>query len=289
MPAFLFVSYRRTDSQHAALGLCFQLRLLIGPESVFIDRSGILAGDNWPERLREKISHATVVIALIGPGWLCSADQYGRRRLDMPNDWVRNELLAAIGSRKPVIPILLAPFDMPPREALPDALRPLCDYETYSIHDDSWDSDLHHLAQLLVEKHGFTNADQKAPTEPREKISVKPLTQAELDNELQSLSGWELVQSLIPGDYPKSRHELRKAYDFDSFQAAVQFMNSAASPIDEAQHHPRWENQWRTVTVYLSTWDIGWRISRLDIDLAKALDGVYKERTRPPDKPLVIS
>jgi pterin-4a-carbinolamine dehydratase len=45
----------------------------------------------------------------------------------------------------------------------------------------------------------------------------------------------------------------------------------------KAQHHPRWENQWRTVTVYLSTWDIGYRVSALDIALARTLDALYEE------------
>lgn len=289
MAPLVFISYRRTDSQQAALGLYFQLRARIGPASVFMDRSGISAGDVWPQRLRDVINQATVVLVLIGPGWLTSADEYGRRRLDIPNDWVRNELLAAIYSGKPVIPILLGPLlHMPSAEALPEQLRPLVDYQAYSLRDDHWDSDLNDLVRLLVDRHEFKEADQKVRL-PQPQVTVKPLTQTELENKLKSLSGWEPVESLIPGDYPKSRQELRRVYVFKSFRAAVQFMNSAVDPINKLQHHPRWENQWRTVTVYLSTWDVGFRISRLDIELARVLDGVYKELTRPPDESLVSS
>jgi len=39
---------------------------------------------------------------------------------------------------------------------------------------------------------------------------MKALTQTELDNDLKLLNGWEPVESLIPGDNPKSRQELRK-------------------------------------------------------------------------------
>jgi len=35
-----------------------------------MDRPGISAGEAWPQRLREVIDQATVVIALIGPGWM---------------------------------------------------------------------------------------------------------------------------------------------------------------------------------------------------------------------------
>ena len=93
---------------------------------------------------------------------------------------------------------------------------------------------------------------------------------------------------MVPGDYPNARQELRKAYRFRSFAKAVEFMQSAVPLVEQLQHHPRWENQWRTVTVYLSTWDIGSRITSLDIELAKGLDALYegsnasrKGRTRP--------
>ena len=207
----------------------------------------------------------------------------------MLNDWVRNELLGAIDSAKPVTPILLGALPaMPPAEALPDRLRPLVEYQAYSLRDDHWDSDLNDLVRILVEKHEFKEADRKVRL-PHPQVTVKPLTQTELENELKSLSGWEPVESFAPGDYPKSRHELRKVYVFKSFRAAVQFMNSSVDPIDKLQHHPRWENQWRTVTVYLSTWDIGSRISQLDVDLAKVLDGIFEELIRPPDPSSVSS
>ncbi len=83
---------------------------------------------------------------------------------------------------------------------------------------------------------------------------------------------------MIPGDYPKSRFEIRKVYAFRSFRAAIKFMSLAVEPIKQLKHHPRWENQWKTVTVYLSTWDIGSLISQLDLDLAKILDGLLRTR-----------
>ncbi len=282
MPApLLFIGYRRADSQQAAIGLYVQLRARIGPASVFMDRSGISAGDIWSERLRTVLNQATVVIALIGPAWLKSADEYGRRRLDMPDDWVRNELVAAFDSGKPIIPVLLGNLQtMPTGDALPDVLKPLGTYQAYTLRDDHWDSDLYDLVRLLVDRHEFKEVDRKVIL-PNPEVTIKPLTQAELDDELKRLFGWEPVENLIPGDYPKSRHELRRVYVFKSFQAAVRFMGAAVAPINKLQHHPRWENQWRTVTVYLTTWDIGFRISRLDVELAKGLDALYSESTRP--------
>ena len=54
-------------------------------------------------------------------------------------------------------------------------------------------------------------------------------------------------------------------------------MNEVAPGCDIAIHHPRWENIWKTVKVYLTTWDIGHRISDRDIQLARYLDQAYSD------------
>ena len=247
-----------------------------------MDRSGISAGDVWPQRLQDVIREATVVLALIGPDWLKAADEYGRRKLDMSEDWVRNELVGAINSSKPLLPVLLPPLvRVPVAEALPVELRRLLEYQALSLREDHWDSDLNELVRLLVDRHGCREIEEGV-IYPQPEVSPPALTDAELHDELKLLSGWEPVESLIPGDYPKSRKELRRVYKFQSFRSAVGFMSSAVDAISEAQHHPRWENQWRTVTVYLTTWDIGFRVSRLDIEMAKALDRIYEEVKRQP-------
>lgn len=277
MPS-LFISYRRSDAQQASLGLYFQLRSRLGSKGVFMDRSGIAAGDVWPQRLRRALEEATVVLAVIGPGWLTAADQYGRRRIDMADDWVRTEILHALESGKPIVPLLVSPVtDMPPAEGLPGKLISMRRHHALTLRDDHWESDVNELVRLLTGEYGFREADRPVRL-PRPEVRPAALTEAELDAALASLPGWERVESLIPGDYPKSREEIRRAYDFKSFPAAIDFMSRAVEPIKQAQHHPRWENQWRTVTVYLSTWDIGLRVSRLDIDLAARLDAVYAEQ-----------
>jgi hypothetical protein len=54
-------------------------------------------------------------------------------------------------------------------------------------------------------------------------------------------------------------------------------MGHVAPACDIAMHHPRWENIWRSISVYLTTWDIGHNISDRDIQLAKYLDLAYAE------------
>ncbi len=191
---------------------------------------------------------------------------------------MRNELLTALQAGKPVIPILLAPLpSMPDKGGLPDELRALSECQAYTLRDEHWEADLNELVRVLVDKYNFREAEKRVVL-PQPEVTIPPLTEEELYTELKALPAWEPVESLIPGDYPKSRQELRKVFVFKSFGSAIEFMHRAVEPINKAAHHPRWENQWRTVTVYLTTWDIGLRISRLDIDLARTLDGLYSQR-----------
>jgi pterin-4a-carbinolamine dehydratase len=180
---------------------------------------------------------------------------------------------------KPVIPVLVAGAQLPDEEGLPDELRPLLQGQMFELRDQSWDRDVNALAGVMVSEYGFIDNTPRIET-PRPEVVAAALSSAEVDAAITELRGWEPVESQIPGDYPRSRHELRKIFRFSSFKGAMRFMQAGADPVHELQHHPRWENQWRTVTVYLTTWDIGNRISRLDVELARTLDAVYEEIRR---------
>jgi pterin-4a-carbinolamine dehydratase len=53
-------------------------------------------------------------------------------------------------------------------------------------------------------------------------------------------------------------------------------MSSLVETVKKARHHPRLENQWRTVVVHLSTWDIGQKISERDVAMAHQIDALYE-------------
>jgi pterin-4a-carbinolamine dehydratase len=272
-----FINYRRSDSQQASQGLYSQLCTRFGPTRLFLDVGAILPGALWPNRLRSALAECTVILAVIGPRWLTASNQYGQRRLDDPNDWVRNELSFAIANHKPVIPLLVAGADaLPPPEALPNDISGLLNYQSMTLRDEKWDRDLSELVEVLKSEYGFVD-NQTSVVMPSPQKAIPPVTAKELETSLTQLKGWEPVESVVPQHYPKPRQELRKAYRFKSFRAAVEFMNEAVPKINELQLHPRWENQWKTVTVYLSTWDIGNLISELDIKLAAELDKLYAE------------
>jgi 4a-hydroxytetrahydrobiopterin dehydratase len=98
--------------------------------------------------------------------------------------------------------------------------------------------------------------------------SRKALPPDELEAALRTLPAWRLVTT-------DGRVELTRSYEFPSFPAAIRFMAAAVEPIEALNHHPRWENAWRTVTVWLCTWDAGHRPSALDLELARTLDALF--------------
>ena len=281
MKTFAFINYRRSDAQQAAHGLYAQMRARFGPSHVFMDVNALLPGALWPDRLRRALEEATVLLCIIGPRWLTTADRYGQRRLDKSDDWVRNEIIHALNCQKPIIPILVAGGEVPPIEGLPTELSELLLHQAVQLRDEKWDQDLNELVRTLESEHGFVD-NEKSVVLPQREVRIAPLDEAQLDAALSTLNGWQPVESMVPGDYPNSRQELRKAYRFRSFKAAIQFMGAAVNLINKIPHHPRWENQWRTVTVYFTTWDIGNKISELDIKLARTLDELYQDFDAEP-------
>ena len=284
----LFISYRRSDVIDMVRALYFQLRLRFGSSQVFMDVSAIKPGDTWPERLQVAVAEASVVFVVVGPGWLKAADQFGRRRLDSEKDWVRLEIEAALeGEGKTVMPLLCGGLrELPPAEALPKSLRGLLNKQQHILSDASWEADVQSLSELLIEHH-FPPVDQDVvnPLANEIKKKVPPLSETELFAALQALPGWEPVETSIPRDYPKSRHELRRGFRFKRFRDAIAFLQTLVEPLNTLKHHPRIENQWRTVFVHFTTWDVGNRITAVDVEAAGIVDALYKTFTESVAEP----
>jgi len=143
------------------------------------------------------------------------------------------------------------------------------------------ESDLTLLLSRL-EELGFHRKTDRPARYPKPLINLKELSRDEIMEELKQLPEWEPIISDIPGKEPLKRTEFKRVYEFASFEDAMDFMHAASKHVSEVDHHPRWENVWRTVTVWLSTWDIGHKPSRLDLDLARFLEDL--RRSYPPPK-----
>ena len=146
-----FLSYRRSDAEWVAQSLYVQLRSRFGPGQLFMDVNSIEPGSRWPDRLRDELASSTIVVALVGPGWLRAADEFGRRRLDDPDDWVRCELAAALDDGKRILIVRAEDAVHPPAKALPEPLVRLASIQsTHRLHSASWPDDVNAIEHLLA-------------------------------------------------------------------------------------------------------------------------------------------
>ena len=74
--------------------------------------------------------------------------------------------------------------------------------------------------------------------------------------------GWSLVDG---------RDAISKTFVFPNFVDAFGWMTRVALVAEKLDHHPEWANVYKTVTVTLTTHDVG-GLSGLDVALAQAMD-----------------
>jgi tetratricopeptide (TPR) repeat protein len=187
MPS-VFISYRRDDSG-GHVGRLYD-RLRAEPEfrngGIFLDVASIASGDDYRERIRGAIGLSAVVLAVIGKQWLTIADAGGRRRLEDPNDLVREELACAIRDGVPMIPVLVGGARSPRAPDLPEPLQGLARRDTAELTDARFDAD---FRTLLADVRRFcaeqARAAPKAPVVTAESyvaVGLHCLSQKDLDD-----------------------------------------------------------------------------------------------------------
>jgi TIR domain len=283
MKTLAFINYRRSDVLQAAQGLYAQLRTRFGPSHVFMDVGVILPGAQWPERLRRALDEASVMLTVIGPRWLTAADQYGQRRLDKSDDWVRNEIVHALNCGKPIFPLLVAGADsMPPLEGTPAELHGLLNHQKVQLRDEKWDHDLNELVHVLETTHGFVG-NQKPVALPQPEVKIEPLNESQMDTALSTLSGWQPVESMIPGDYPIPGKSFGRP--IGSIHSKAQFSSCNRQLVRSTKCDIILAGKTNGEQLpFISTWDIGNKVSELDIELARTLDALYERVTANPGK-----
>ena len=83
-------------------------------------------------------------------------------------------------------------------------------------------------------------------------------------NALAQLQHWRE----LPG-----RDAIARKFTFADFNQAFGFMTRVALVAEKMDHHPEWNNVYRTVEVTLATHDAG-GVTEKDIALAKAMDSL---------------
>jgi hypothetical protein len=120
----IFLSYRREDSQWAALLLYEQLSQSFGANRIFMD-VGIKPGVDFHQAIEEAIARCDILIAVIGNQWSTITDENGKMRLSDPDDFVRLEISSALKRGITVVPILVDGAKMPRATSLPQELAEL--------------------------------------------------------------------------------------------------------------------------------------------------------------------
>lgn len=132
----VFLSYRRADSQTASHAIYYALYRALRWTNLFMDVDDIPPGSNFPDALDRALRHCSILLAIVGPAWLTSADSAGHRRLDNPADFVRLELEAALSRGIPVVLLLLPETAPPDATHLPASLQPLARCPAFQVRFD---------------------------------------------------------------------------------------------------------------------------------------------------------
>lgn len=145
----IFISYRRDDSAGHAGRVFDRLKADFGGDVLFMDVDAIPLGSNFVRVLRDEVAKCSVLLAIIGPGWLDARDADGERRLDNSNDFVRVEIATALARDIPVIPILLDGARIPKPSLLPSDLAELSQRNGLDVRHASFHADMDKLVKGL--------------------------------------------------------------------------------------------------------------------------------------------
>lgn len=158
-----FLSYRRDGSAGFAGRLADALEEKFGAGSVFRDVDDIRPGEDFVQAIQFHLRKVGAVLVMIGPHWL-RASVEGRRRLDDPDDFVRQEIETALSSGKPLIPLLVGGAKMPAADELPPSLAALARRQAVVLSDASWRGD---VAQLMASLQTLLPDGDGGQTAPR--------------------------------------------------------------------------------------------------------------------------
>lgn len=165
----IFISYRRADSSAHVGRIYDRLVQAFGKKHIFKDVDNIPVGVDFRQVLAREVNKCDIVLVVMGRYWLTVTDDYGRRRIDNPDDFVRIEVATALArSNCLVVPVLLQGAQMPPPHYLPPDLQMLC-YKNAAIVRD--DPDFHNDLTRLTAGLGQAINTQQAYLTPTD---VKP-------------------------------------------------------------------------------------------------------------------
>jgi len=276
----IFVSYRRDDTAPYALALRREFERCLLSSQIFVDTQRIEAATQWPVVIMEALKRSRFVAVLIGPNWLAPNPETNSPRLFDPEDWVFKEVKFSLEQKsRAVVPILVGGAHFPSAHDLPKELTSLTEIQAFSIDTRDWSNDVERLCRSIANQFGlrlrqdefeYPRHDEFKKKTPA--VSDDRLTQALAEREME---GWEVEGSDDPNN--PTRTWLVKKFKFKSFSHAMKFMNAIAEYCTSLDHHPRWENVFDEIKVWLSTWDAGHKVTEMDLTLAVHMNRVAQK------------
>jgi pterin-4a-carbinolamine dehydratase/ribonuclease HI len=76
--------------------------------------------------------------------------------------------------------------------------------------------------------------------------------------------------------WQEKNNQLYKEFVFENFKDAFAFMTNVATIAEKMNHHPRWENEWNKVRIWLSSHEAGNTVTEKDTQLAAAIDALME-------------
>jgi hypothetical protein len=146
----IFISYRRKDGADVVGRIYEYLTRQFGTDMVFEDVYAIPLGVNFKEYLMTATQNCSVLLAVMGDGWLAIDSATGKSRLQDEEDWVRAEIEAALSREIPVIPLLIRDAFIPSKEQLPASLEKLTAMNGLRLRPDpDFQHDMNRLIQAI--------------------------------------------------------------------------------------------------------------------------------------------
>ena len=143
-------------------------------DDVFRDLDSIRFGTDFQDTIDEVLSNTSVLLAVIGPGWVDARDARGNRRLENPLDLVRAEIATALARNVRVIPVLVKGASMPTLEEVPADLAPLLRRHAFSLVEERFNQDLQKLLTVIHEIRG-PKSEEKRSTADQSAAEVERL------------------------------------------------------------------------------------------------------------------
>jgi len=165
---YIFISYRREDSEHAAQRLYLRLVQKFGDAAVFIDRK-LSPSDDWRARIEREIARCTGFVLIIGNRFV---DRLQHPTPDQIDELVF-EIDRALRQKKRIFPVVAGPADMPAEDKLPAEIRPIRRANAVFAPAQYFDTAMDGLIDGIAAAHNWV--DPKPPAAP---LATSPAMEA---------------------------------------------------------------------------------------------------------------